>query len=94
MKKVFLCSLCKNGLLGGALYLDEQTITYRTQKLSVGTEYRNMVLPMSGIREITWKWIVFPIASFCMKNGESYSFIIFNKRRFCRCIQSAKSKQG
>lgn len=89
-----MCSLCANGLLGGALYLDEQTITYRTQKLSVRAEYRNMVLPLSEIREITWKRIVFPIARFCMKNGENHSFIIFNKRCFCKCFQSAKSKQG
>ena len=82
MKKVFMCSLCRNGILGGELYLDYQSITYRTQKLTVDKKYRNLVLPLSEIEEITWKWIVFPVATFYLKSGEKFSFIIFNKTRF------------
>jgi hypothetical protein len=37
---------------------------------------------MGGIKEISWKWTVFPIATVNMKNGEQYKFIIFNKSRF------------
>ena len=77
-----MCSLCRNGILGGELYLDYQSITYRTQKLTVDKKYRNLVLPLSEIEEITWKWIVFPVATFYLKSGEKFSFIIFNKTRF------------
>ena len=80
--KSFVCSLCHNGILGGALYLDNTSLTYKTNKLTVDKKYRNLVLPMSEIKEIDWKWIIFPVATFFMKNGESYKFIIFNKRRF------------
>ena len=80
--KVFVCSLCHNGILGGALYLGSESLIYKTNKLTVDKKYRNLVLPMGEINEITWKWIVFPVATVLMKNGESYKFIIFNKRRF------------
>ena len=61
--KSFVCSLCHNGILGGGLYLDSQSLTYKTNKLTVDKKYRNLVLPMQEIKEISWKWIVFPIRS-------------------------------
>ncbi len=82
MRKAFMCSLCHNGILGGGLYLDTKSVTYRTQKLTVNEKYRNLVLPLNEIKEVTWKWIVFPVATFHMKNGEEYKMIIFNKARF------------
>mgnify|MGYP000308561398 CR=1 FL=1 len=83
--KSFVCSLCHNGILGGGLYLDSQSLTYKTNKLTVGKKYRNLVLPMQEIKEISWKWIVFPIATVNMKNGELYKFIIFNKSPYGYC---------
>lgn len=80
--KSFVCSLCHNGILGGGLYLDRTALTYKTNKLTVDKKYKNLVLPLSEIKEITWKWIIFPIATVFMKNGEQYKFIIFNKWRF------------
>ena len=56
-------------------------------KLTVGKKYRNLVLPMQEIKEISWKWIVFPIATVNMKNGKLYKFIIFNKSRFAKWFQ-------
>ena len=71
--KSFVCSLCHNGILGGCLYLDNQSLTYRTNKLTVNKKYRNLILPLNDIREINWKWIIFPIATVYMKNNELYS---------------------
>ena len=83
MKKTFICSLiCKNGILGGGLYLDDTAITYKTNKLTVDGKYRNLVLPLSEIRELFWERIIFPIATLQMASGEQYKFIIFNKKRF------------
>ena len=82
MRKIFMCSLCHNGILGGVLYLDEASVTYTTNKLTVDKAYRNLVLPLDEIAELTWKWIIFPVAIFRMKNGVEHKFIIFNKRRF------------
>ena len=76
--KTFICSLCHNGVLGGGLYLDRQTLTYKTNKLTVDKKYRNLVLTLQEIKEISWKWIIFPIATVNMTSGEKYRFIIFN----------------
>jgi len=80
--KAFIGSLCHNGILGGFLYLDNQSLTYKTNKFTVDKKYRNLVLLMQEIKEISWKWRIFPVATVYMKNGESYKFIIFNKSRF------------
>ena len=82
MKKTFICSLCRNGIIGGALYLDENSVTYKTNKLTVDRAYRNLVLPLNQIAELTWKWIVFPVATFHMTSGGKHKVMIFNKRRF------------
>lgn len=84
MRKAFVCSLCRNGILGGGLYLDRQSVTYRTNKLTVDPKYRNLILPLNEIQSLTWKWIVFPVADFQMADGETYRFLLFNKPRFMK----------
>lgn len=91
MRKAFICSLCHNGILGGALYLEPESVTYKTGKLTVDKKYRNLVLPMAEIQELTWKWIVFPVATFRMKSGEEYRFLIFNKSRFSKYFQEYRN---
>lgn len=88
MKKTFICSIiCRNGILGGGLYIDDTAISYKTNKLTVDKKYRNLVLPRNEIRELSWKWFLFPIATLQMINGEEYKFIIFNKKRFEKCYR-------
>ena len=94
MKKSFMCSLiCHNGIVGGVLYIEDNTITYKTNKLTVDIKYRNLVLSLDEIRELTWKWIVFPVATFNMTTGEKYKVIIFNKRRFQKYYNEIKSNK-
>ena len=91
MRKSFACSIiCPSGILGGGLYLDETSITYKTNKLTVDRKYRNLELPLDMINEITWKWVIFPVAKVHMTNGEEYKFIIFNKRRFNKYYNEVK----
>jgi hypothetical protein len=84
MKSYFACSLCHNGLLGGGLIVDENTITYKTGKITADKKYSNLKLSRNSIKNLSWKRIVFPIATFEMKDGEKYSFMIFNKWRFIK----------
>ncbi len=93
MRKAFICSLCHNGVLGGGLYLDNQSLTYKTQKLTVDKKYRNLILPLCEIEYISWKQIVFPLATFHMKSGEEFKFIIFNKSRFEKWFNKYYKKQ-
>ena len=82
VERAFVCSLCHNGILGGALYLTSDSLIYKTNKLTVHPKFRNLVLPLRDVLDITWKWILFPVATFRMTNGENFSFIIFNRFRF------------
>lgn len=93
MKKTFVCSLCHHGVLGGALYLDDTSLTYKTNKLTVSAEYRNISLPLEDISKIEWKQVVFPVATIYMKNGKTYKFIIFNKKRFNKCYLEVKENE-
>ena len=85
--KYLVCSLCHNGVLGGALYFDSQSLSYKTNKLTVDKKYRDLVMPLQEIKEISWKWMIFPIATVDLKNGELYKFIIFNESRFEKWFQ-------
>ena len=84
MKKYFICSLCHNGILGGGLIVDDNSVTYKTNKLTVAPEYRNLVLPLKEIRDITWKQILFPVATFHMANGDEFRYLIITKNRFIK----------
>ena len=64
MRKSFVCSLCYKGVIGGALYLDEDNLTFRTNKLTVNAKFRNLVLPLKEIESVAWKGI---IATFMVK---------------------------
>lgn len=87
MKRTFVCSLCHKGILGGALYLDDNTLVYRTNKLTVDQKFRQLVLPLREIQNLTWEQIVFPVATFQMRNGEQYRFLIYNKARFQKAYE-------
>ena len=83
MEKTFMCSLiCQTGILGGGISIDNVNVTYKTNKLTVDKKYRNLVLSRNEICELTWSWMIFPIATFKMLSGEQYKFIIFNKGGF------------
>ena len=86
MKKVFMCSLVKGGLLGGAIYVEPESVTYKTNKLTVDKKYRNLVLLKKDIKEITWKRVVFPVVTCRMANGEEYSVMSFNRAGFEKAL--------
>lgn len=83
MKTAFLCSLIRNGILGGALYLDEKSVTYKTNKLTVESRFRNLVLPLKTIQSVTWKSVL-PVVTFSTADGENFSFLLFNKGKFIK----------
>lgn len=42
MGSYFICSLRYRGLLGGALIVDEDSVTYKTEKITVDSRFRNL----------------------------------------------------
>ena len=94
MKNTFICSIiCPGGILGGGLYLDSKALTYKTNKLTVDAKYRNLVLPLSEIKEIAWGRMLFPVATVHMKHGGEYKFLLFNKSRFEECLQEIENNK-
>ena len=86
MRTAFFCSLIRNGILGGMLYLDEKAVTYKTNKLTVDSRYRNLVLPLETIQSVTWKNVL-PVVTFSTADGENFSFLLFNRKGFKKRYQ-------
>ena len=83
MKRVYAASLCKNGLLGGGLYIDDDKITFRTGKITVPPQLRNLELTfknMTGIRKE--RILILPVAAVSMKNGEEWKFFVLRRNDF------------
>ena len=89
MKRVYVASLCKNGLLGGSLYVDDEKIAFRTGKLTVPPQLRNLEITfknMTGIRKECI--LILPVAAVSMKNGEEWKFFVLRRNDF---VHTAKT---
>ena len=89
MKKYFVVSLVKNGILGGGIVADSEAIIYHTGKLTVPQEYRHLVMKYEDICEITTGWLfILPTVLVKMRNGEEYKFAVFFRReRFVNMLK-------
>ena len=81
MKKYFIVSFLKNGLLGGGIVADSEAITYHTGKITVPKEYRHLEMKYKDIYSVTpYRFFLLPMVLIKMKNGEKFKFAMF----FCR----------
>lgn len=79
MKKTYMVSLCRQGVLGGWIIADEAGMTYRTGKTTVDRRFRNLQMPyrdMAGYEKGRWT------VSLHMKNGETFPFLVFAGKSF------------
>ena len=87
MKRCFIVSLCKNGILGGAIRADDEKISYSTGKLTVPKEYKHIEMKYSEIEGIEKGWmLLFPTVLIKMNDGREFKFIVFNRSRFIRTL--------
>ena len=91
MEKMYMVSLCySGGLLGGALYLDGERVTYRTTKLQVPPEIRNMPLPYCRIRRVEKSKALFlPTVTIETEDGRERKFLVFRRGGFLRDLKTA-----
>ena len=83
MKGYFLASLCREGILGGAILADDAGITFRTNKLTVPPRLKNLRLDYRDIQSFSKKWVLcFPVFTLRLREGEVFRFIVFAPRRF------------
>ena len=89
MKKYFIVSLVKNGIVGGDIVADSEAITYRTGKLTVPPEYRYLVMNYKDISEVTPGWLlILPTVTVKMRSGKEYQFaVFFGRKRFVNTLK-------
>lgn len=95
MKNVFAASLwCKDGILGGGIYVEPGQIRYRTGKVTISKELKDFTMPFSDIVGIFEgrAVLIYPTFSIRMADGSRYKFIIFAKRRFIKALREAGLK--
>ncbi len=92
MKAYFVCSLIHKGVLGGGLILEDESLRYRTNKVTVDRKLRDLEMRYQDIASLDWREGFLPVASVRMKNGECYRFLIFGKRRFQKIYEETKGE--
>ena len=91
MGKMYMASLCySGGLLGGALYLDDERVTFRSTKLQVPPGIRNMPLPYCRIRRVEKSKALFlPTVTVEMEDGRERKFLVFGRKSFLTNLKTA-----
>ena len=89
MKKYFVVSLVKNGILGGGIAADSDAITYHTGKVTIPQEYRHLVMKYEDICKVTIGWLfILPTVTIKMRNGKEYKFaVFFSRKRFVNTLR-------
>lgn len=91
MKNTFSVSLCKNGILGGWIVLEEESMAYRTGKVTIPEKYRNLVMRYKDIFSVTeGSMLLLPTVTIRMKNDEEYKFVVFSRKRFLETLYAKR----
>lgn len=94
MKKYFIVSLCKNGILGGGIVANEESITYHTGKVTIPDKYKKIEMKYVDIKSlITDKLLLLPTVTVEMNYGEEYKFIVFARQRFLNLLKKMGVKE-
>lgn len=88
MKKYYMVSLVKNGLIGGSIAADAEAITYHTGKMTIPQEYRHLVMKYEDICAVTEeRLLILPTVTVKMRNGNAYRFVVFfSRKRFVETL--------
>lgn len=93
MKKYFIVSLCRNGLLGGGIVVNENKITYKTGKLTIPDKFRNLEMSYADMDGFTVSRLLFlPTVTINMKDSENYKFVVFARKKFIEVLKQAEVK--
>ena len=86
MKEYFVVSLIRNGVLGGGITADDESVTYHTGKVTVPAKFRRLEMRYGDIESASRSGLTVTIR---MKDGEEYRFLVFAPGRFCSVLRSA-----
>lgn len=83
MKNTYAASLCRNGILGGGLCIQEDKLVFRTGKVTVPQRLRNLELSFKDIDELNEESVLLlPAVTVKMKGGEEWKFIVYSRSSF------------
>ena len=83
MKHMFIVSLCYSGFIGGGISANEEGLIYKTGKVTLIDGLRKIVMNYADIDTISDdKYLHFPVYKITMKDGSSYRFLVFNRKKF------------
>lgn len=92
MRSVYAASIIWRGILGGGIIVESDKMTYKTGKLLLPENIKNLEMPYSIIKEITAGYFLcFPIIDVVLPT-EHYKFIVFNRRRLLKQIHHLSPK--
>lgn len=82
MKKYFVVSLIRNGILGGGMVAGPEAITYHTGKVTVPQAFRRLEMRYAEICALAKGWMfVLPTVTITMRDGNEYRFAVFFSRK-------------
>ena len=89
MKQYYAASLIHHGVLGGGLIADEESLTYKTGKVTVDRKFRNLQMKYEDMASAQSRWVfIFPILTVFMKTGESYRFLVFAPGKIRKLLEN------
>lgn len=88
MKKTFAVSrICRNGIIGGVMYVTPERLIYQTGKVSIPKELRNIELPTGEITAAEkGRFLFLPTVAFKMRDGGEFKYIIYSCGTFFKTL--------
>lgn len=86
---------CPYGILGGWIEVEEDKLVYRTTKLVMPPEYKEISMKYVDIESVEqgW-WLVFPTVKLKLAEDRKYKFIIFSRKKFINIISKKNGDTG
>ncbi len=86
----YVVSLCRNGVLGGMLYLEDTELLYCTNKLTVPAHIRRLSIPYRTISKVSKA--PFHTVILSTESAETYRFLVFARESFLRNLAARREK--
>ena len=86
---------CPYGILGGWIEVEEDRFVYRTTKLVMPLEYKEIQMKYVDIENAEAGWaMILPTIKLEMKDGRNYKFVIFSRKKFINIISKKNGTTG
>lgn len=87
MRTVFRASLCRTGAHGGAVWLLDQALVFKTQKLTLPENLKNFRIPYGDITAVRpCRALFFPAVAIERTGDTPVKLIVWRRRHFLRLL--------